>query len=87
MPAETNGNPFWRKILSSTSQMIFQIQCPKHNQIHEEIKQHEEEPVGKTDNGSGPPGTPDCAPPPTRDTDPKTTILTMFMERKAELEN
>lgn len=34
-----------------------------------------------------PPGTPDCAPPPTRDTDPKTTILTMFKERKAELEN
>ena len=52
-----------------------------------EIKQHEGESVGKTDNESGPRRTPDCALPPTMGTDPETTILTMFKERKAKLEN
>lgn len=52
-----------------------------------EIKQHEGESVGKTDNESGPRRTPDCALPPTMGTDHQTTILTMFKERKAKLEN
>ena len=50
-------------------------------------EQHEEESVGKTDNESGPRRIPDCALLPTMGTDPETTIITMFKERKAKLEN